>query len=173
MSVQPKMTQSRLVERGAARLWRRVDKNGPIPADASLGNCWVWTGPLDRLGYGHLWFLRAMPTVHRISWFLQNGKWPEPCALHKCDNRACVRPDHLFEGTHADNMADMAAKGRAKPNGIRGSRHPRAKLTEDDVREIRRMLGAGVSQPAVAKRFGVSRSAINNVANSYHWRHVS
>lgn len=95
----------------AARFWRHVEKTG---------GCWNWTAARNRKGYGTFTMpgkMRHVPTLaHRVSWFLTHGKWPEPCALHRCDNPRCVRPDHLFEGTKADNNADMRAKGRASGN---------------------------------------------------------
>ena len=91
--------------------------------------------------------------------------------LHKCDNPACVNPDHLFLGTHADNMRDKVAKGR----GYRpaGSKHHNAKLDEKKVREIKTRLALGEETgEAIAKQYGVSASVISGIKNGHHWRHV-
>jgi|SRR5580704_2479376 hypothetical protein len=98
----------------AERFWSKVDKNGPIPEHVPhLGNCWVWTASLVHRGYG-AFALTHQKTVpaHRAAFFLHHGRWPEPCALHRCDNRACVRMDHLFEGTKGDNARDAIQKQR-------------------------------------------------------------
>ncbi len=73
---------------------------------------------MKRNGYGVFRSHRA----HRVAFFLEHKRWPQPCALHKCDNRRCVRPDHLFEGTLADNNRDCAAKGRSAR--LRGDANP-------------------------------------------------
>lgn len=107
----------------AARFWQFVDKNGPIPAHVPhLGACWVFTGA-PSTGYGAFSFRGAPHPANRVSWFLATGEWPELWVLHKCDGGliGCVRPDHLFLGTHDDNMADMAAKGRHAKHAGKGS----------------------------------------------------
>lgn len=102
------------------RFWMKIDKNGPIPPHRpELGPCWVWTGSTDRHGYGQLRFHvgpGGLVYAHRYAFYLANGRWPEPCALHKCDAGAigCVRHDHLFEGTKADNQLDMTRKVRGR-----------------------------------------------------------
>lgn len=107
----------------ADRLWAKVDKSGPVPAHRpELGSCWVWTGAVTKhVGHGVIALgARAEGTAktHRVSYELHFGPIPkdvsvELCVLHHCDNRRCVRPDHLFLGTDADNVRDMLAKGRA------------------------------------------------------------
>lgn len=91
--------------------WDRVSKNGPL-MPGMLTRCWVWTGARNKANYGQFKFVGRQVGAHRLSWFISYGRWPTPCCLHRCDNPACVRPTHLFEGTHQDNMDDKVAKGR-------------------------------------------------------------
>jgi hypothetical protein len=108
----------------------KVDVNGPIPAHRpELGPCHVWTGYVREDGYGEIKLDDGTTELtHRVAWLIAEGRMPYPCGLHHCDNRACVRRAHLFEGTKRDNARDMAAKGRqalqAHPErAARGSRN--------------------------------------------------
>ena len=74
--------------------------------------CWEWTAGKNNYGYGRLSIEDKMQGAHRVSWMLTHGEMPELYVLHHCDNRSCVRPDHLFLGTQTDNMRDRDAKGR-------------------------------------------------------------
>ena len=103
----------------AERFWEKVNKDGPLPSAEAAAihpeiagiQCWVWTASLNVKGYGEIRDDNVI-AAHRVSWFLEHGKYPREQCLHKCDNRACVRPSHLFEGTNTDNVIDCVAKGR-------------------------------------------------------------
>lgn len=99
--------------RDAAGFWAMVVKTE---------GCWEWTGAKFKTGYGAVNIGHRIVTTHRRSWELTNGPIPEGLfVLHHCDNRPCVRPDHLFLGTHQDNMTDMVSKGRQKNGWARTS----------------------------------------------------
>lgn len=148
------------------RLWNNVDVRG---AD----ECWEWVAGKNYKGYGRLNVGgRQLMLAHRLAWVLACGEIPEGlCVCHHCDNPACCNPSHLFLGTNADNMADMVAKGRAShATGLRGSAHPRAKLTEAGVLEIRRLWEeASLSQREIGKMFGVGRRAIGKIVRRENW----
>jgi hypothetical protein len=172
------------------RFWSRVDKSGPIPSHVPhLGNCWIWRGSKAR-GYGHFAERRATgklgttPT-HRFAWRLAYGPIPEGLfVLHKCDVRACVRPDHLFLGTAKDNADDMIAKGRAKlidesgarrvgTKQVRGTEHGSAKLDESAVVAIRDAYAAAEgSYTELASRFGTSWSNVRLIVKGRTWKHL-
>lgn len=136
--------------------------------DAS--GCLLWTASVDRKGYGQFSIAAGRPAgAHRVAWTLAFGRWPELCVLHRCDNPGCVEITHLFEGTIADNNADMDAKGRARRVPPRPERAGGVKLTWDAVREIRSSTESG---PMLATRFGVSRHAISLIRLGKTWREV-
>ena len=137
------------------RFWKKVEKTG---------TCWLWTGCLTgpgnfkygQIGCGGRHGKRIK--AHRLSWILHYGPIPYGIdILHKCDNPPCVRPVHLFEGTHAINSTDMAQKDRSPY----GEGHPRHKLTEDAVRAIRRDYATGAfSMADLGKAYGVTTNGI-------------
>jgi hypothetical protein len=126
--------------------------------------CWEWMGAKSHNGYGVTSVGRKSLRAHRISWELHNGPIPDGLlVLHRCDNPSCVNPEHLFLGTHADNMRDAARKGRI-------SREPKYfKLTRGDVAEIRKRLAAGETQQSIADIFDVSKACIGNIHRGKTW----
>lgn len=152
----------------ADRFWPKVEKSD---------GCWIWTGCRCNRGYGQIGTggKTAHTTAHRVSYELNKGPIPDGMhVLHSCDNPPCVRPDHLFLGTHTDNMRDMWAKQRGRCDGAGkvGSKNPRSVLTEEVVAEIRRMATSGAKHKAIAEIFGVTRQAISYVVRRETWKHV-
>lgn len=146
------------------RFWAKVDKTGP---------CWEWTGAKDRRGYGRFGKPRGNGTwiAPRLAWTLSVGPVPDGLFVcHHCDNPGCVRPDHLFVGTNADNMRDCIKKGRQAHN--RGEKCGRAKLTANAVIEIHRLTASGESQKNIAAMLGVDPSAVSRVVHKKRWSHV-
>lgn len=139
--------------------------NGIASIDSD--GCWIW-GRTTSAGYGCMTADRRTVRVPRLVLALSIGK---PLAdvietCHRCDKPLCVNPDHLFEGTHGDNVRDAIAKGRAVPPVgpiLSGESNPAAKLTDADVTAIRAALRSGETQRAIAARHGVSQSAISNI----------
>lgn len=130
------------------RFWRRVRKSD---------DCWTWTIP-NRRGYGQFW-QGGHVGAHVFSYMLHVGPVPEGLFVcHHCDNPSCVRPDHLFVGTAAENSADMVAKGRSITR--RGVDAPIAKLTAEQVKEIRRVRAEDeIPYARLGPMFGVSNMA--------------
>jgi hypothetical protein len=153
----------------AMRFWAKVNRDGP--RHPSLGSaCWNWTAARDKSGhgYGKFQFGGRLEGAHRVSFFLEHGRWPASCCLHRCDNRQCVRPSHLFEGTVADNHNDMREKGREPA----ADRHGRAKLRAFQVLEIRAALSLGEPRKAIASRYSVGLAAIGKIARGEKWKTV-
>lgn len=107
--------------------WVKVNKDGPVPEHMPhLGPCWIWTAGRSKSGYGVFEWGGKSASAHRVSWYLAFGSPKDGLlVLHSCDNKGCIRPSHLFLGTHADNSRDMAVKARAATGDRHGSRtHP-------------------------------------------------
>lgn len=135
--------------------------------------CWIWKGCINRKGYGEInpGGRSSARRAHRIAYELFVGPIPKGLLVcHKCDNRACVNPEHLFLGTAADNTKDMVAKGRAK--GSPGESHRSAKLTAVQVKDIRERAQRGELQKILAKEYGVNRDEISRIVNRKRWRCV-
>jgi HNH endonuclease len=134
--------------------------------------CHIWMGGVNGQGYGLIRDGLRHKRAHRMAWEMVNGPTPEGMViLHSCDVPSCVNPHHLTAGTQADNLKDMRAKGRGKTPNVRGERQGSAKLTADDVREIRRMQGRA-SSTEVAARFNVHDSNVRLIWRRKGWAHV-
>lgn len=136
------------------------------------GDCWIWRGSLNATGYGRTRVDGVHWAAHRLSWAVHNGPIPDGLFVcHRCDNRRCVKPAHLFLGTAADNNADMIAKGRSRPGhpDNRGEKNPRAKLSERDVMAIRDALSAGAIGCVLARQYSVSKQLISAIRTGQRW----
>jgi transcriptional regulator with XRE-family HTH domain len=143
-----------------ARFWAKVSKGE---------ECWEWRGTTHKDGYAQFMVAGAWYPAHRVSYTLALGPIPDGLLVcHKCDVRRCVRPDHFFLGTDADNARDKVEKGRQQ----RGEAVHLAKLTEADVVKARGMVAAGMSRTDVAGLLGVSREAVTFAVAGKHWKHV-
>lgn len=148
------------------RFWHRVHFSD---------GCWEFAGTRMRNGYGvisrggrrggHVY-------AHRLSWMIFFGDPGIYHVCHHCDNRLCVRPDHLFLGTTADNLADMRRKGREGHGAVRGSQSPVAKLHEADIQVIRDAVANGETKVDVGRRYGITDSAIRAIVQLKTWKHV-
>lgn len=166
------------------RFWAKV---------ARSDGCWDWSGAAVH-GYGVLQVDGAPRRAHRISWEMVNGPIPDGLFVcHHCDNKRCVRPDHLFLGTHQDNMDDAKRKGRFRWGGFvpprrfgdahplrlhpeciaRGERQGGALLTENAVRAIRAFRRAGESGASIAALYGVHAGTVGSILRGKNWRHVA
>ena len=182
---------TQLLDRGSSRLyithmshkntpenfWSKVRK--PTPTD-----CWEWQGALTSTGYGNLGWHGRHVQAHRVAYFLTHGGIPletgfrdgaakagKQFVLHKCDNRKCCNPDHLFLGSMRDNQLDAYRKKRRKQPE---SKHVNAKLTLEQVKEIRtRYSAGGVGQISLSKEFGVSQRVISLVVRRETYKDVT
>jgi hypothetical protein len=143
------------------------------------GGCWEYTGHCSKLGYGefHVYAAQFDPPkrkyrAHRVAYAYHFGVDPgEMMVCHKCDNPACINPDHLFLGTAKDNSLDMVAKGRASVND--GERNPGAVVTESTVIEIVSAIKEGKSNKQIAERLPVSHGAVSRIRLGKSWRKVT
>ena len=146
------------------RFWSKVDIG-------DKDDCWLWQGGHTG-GYGAFRMDRRSHPSHRVAWILTHGAIPDGlCVCHQCDVRACCNPHHLFLGTRAQNNADRDAKGRG--NHARGEKAGKAKLNENQVREIRRLyLEGNITYRELGQKFGVTQSPIRAIVQRKHWTHL-
>jgi hypothetical protein len=161
----------------SARFWSKVD----IKDDVS---CWNWMGGLKDTGYGNFWYNGKVKRSHIVSWILTYGNIPYTenekfcsrlCVLHKCDNRKCCNPNHLFLGTQAENMDDMRRKGRAMSTQLaskirRGEGNWAHKITWEQSDEIRVLYKSGnYKKTELARMFSICKQQIAEIINNESW----
>jgi hypothetical protein len=137
--------------------------------------CREWRGAKHRQGYGQLRVGGRVQLAHRVAWEEAHGPIADGLHVcHRCDNPSCVNIDHLFLGTHLENMRDRQSKGRTRlPPKATGSQCAWAKLGDHDVVLIRLLVDLGVKQPKVAALFGVSQTMVSGIHLRKTWKHVA
>ena len=147
------------------RFWAKVDKTK---------SCWLWCASTRGNGrYGNFYFDGKNQQAHRIAYQIKHGTIPEGMhVLHRCDNTLCVNPEHLFLGSHKDNMLDRNLKGRAKGGSLPGDLNPNIKLTREIVLEIRQRHNNGETQAALSRIFKVSDMTIHKIVTRKTWKNI-
>lgn len=154
------------------RFWEKVQKSD---------GCWNWLGATDGR-YGQFFVNGGNVRAHRFAYEQANGPTPVGLwVLHSCDNPRCVRSEHLFLGTNADNQADSVRKGRhglqqhperaARGEKVakRGTQNGRAKLSQKDVLEIRRRYALGHGPTPLARFYGIHPEQVRKIVNRENW----
>lgn len=151
-----------LTERDVERFLSHVQIGEP-------DQCWPWTASTIK-GCGQFEVQNHCIRSPRVAYYIGYGKWPEVNACHTCDNPLCCNYHHIFDGTQMQNIEDARQKGRI----YRGERHYKAKLTENDVREIRILLQQRpkLAFREIGRRYKVDGKAISGIAYNMTWKHV-
>lgn len=146
------------------RFWRHVIVAGPQ-------DCWLWTGASKGAGYGQFTVDGQTVLATHFSWELHNCPLPKDgtCVLHRCDVPACVNPDHLWLGSHADNAADKVAKGRVGRTAHNGEDNGQAVLSETDVIEMFERRRRGQTYTEIGGAFGVAMGTAFDVLSGRTW----
>ena len=132
--------------------------------------CWEWMAQTSSNGYGKISFARQFgftTYAHRLSWIIHFGPIPQGInVLHKCDHPSCVNPDHLFLGTQADNVSDMCKKGRNQYIAHRGEENGNARLTKNDIINIR---ASHKTRKELSTQYGISKSMVGKIITFRSW----
>lgn len=160
-----------------AHYWRNHERKFGLPPlerfeklmeRIPFAGCWLWTGAINKYGYGKVKENRKHLTAHRWSWTIHRGAIPEGLhVLHRCDVPGCVNPSHLWLGTNVDNDKDKREKGRHFVQPI----HRETRLTDEDVLEIRRLRGKE-RHVDLGARFGIDPSQISRIQRGHNFKHL-
>lgn len=150
------------MESDIRRFWEKTEVGG-------VDDCWEWKVGKDKDGYGQYWFKKRPTKAHRASWEIHYGKIPDGLwVLHHCDNPSCVNPRHLFLGTVLDNNRDTIRKNRK--HDVRGELHGGVKLTESQVREIRKKyIPHEYSTAKLAREYSISQPHAWEIVSGRSW----
>lgn len=133
-------------------------------------SCWDWKGIIEHTGYGKLG-IRPPIKAHRASWIIHKGPIPKGLIVcHTCDNRKCTNPDHLWLGTHKDNIQDRIKKGRC--NTAKGTQLKIARLSDGQVKKIKDLLKKGLTCSEIGRQYKVSRKIVSRIKNGETWKHI-
>lgn len=146
------------------RFWEKVS----VGDDSE---CWEWLASKNQCGYGTFRFFGKDRKSHRVSWILTYGEiFDDMCVLHRCDNPGCVNFNHLFLGTHQDNMNDREKKGRNKLPLCKGEDHGISKLKCKEVKKIRELYkNSEYNQSELGNIFGVSQATVGKIVRRITW----
>lgn len=167
-------TIPKLTKRDIKRFWSKV------ALTANPDKCWDWTGRTTGMNYGHFDWGKTTKRngkekrsliAHRVAYFLMKGEIPEgKMLMHSCDNPRCCNVNHLIPGTHKDNADDMVKKGRHAC--MKGINNANAMVTEEDVREIRRLHTFGNTDKQISHHFNLTPSGVKQIISRRSWKHV-
>jgi hypothetical protein len=147
-----------------SRFWKKVNKTE---------YCWEWMGSRHPDGYGYIIYNGFLARAHRVSWEIHFGTIPEGMIIcHTCDNRGCVNPTHLFIGNQSDNVKDMINKGRSPCIGHGGETNVKAKLTQQDVDNIRILISEGYTNKYISNKYNVAPHTISYIRHGKSWTRV-
>lgn len=153
-------------EEAERRFWSNIDRRGPQ-------ECWPWLAGTT-CGYGQIRFRKEKLGAHVLSYRLAHGPVPSGrMVLHRCGNRICCNPNHLYAGTYAQNTNDAVRHGTHKCGFGLGDQHNSARLRAVHIPLIREAIQRGESQRAIGRKFGVTQQTIGAVARGYTWKHVA
>lgn len=167
--------ERKIVNDAITKFWSRIKKTD---------SCWPWIGGTNDRGYGVVCIGNDKVYAHRFSFVLNIGRIPEfICACHSCDNPPCCNPDHLFLGTHLDNMTDAETKGRFKHSEEhirkitvaipRGDHHSCSKVTGEMVRDIRNRFSDRLTPLAyISREYGLSAMSVSDILRGKTWKHL-
>jgi HNH endonuclease len=160
------MSKNRKVRDVRERFFEKVDTGNTV------NGCWLWLAGKNHQKYGRFYYDGWDQPAHRVAYILANGPVdPKLLACHSCDQPSCVNPSHIFMGTQKQNMEDCKKKGRFATHI--GEANPRARLTNAQVIQIRKLFDSGLyTRRALIKMYKIPASTLDNVIYRINWKHL-